>query len=246
MNVFNGIKSLGMVWVVFGHEYIFSIFYVVNTLTMEKNELSGWTALLTEAGFLSVDTFFFVGGFLVAYSVLREKSKTLLKYPLAVLNRYLRFFPSYLMVILIFSAFLMHVVWGPFVGINSKLVKNCDSFWRPLLFVDNLVQNGQNQCMDWGWYMQVDMQLFIYSIFLLFIYKSNRFTFFVSIFLSVFGSFAYVFQQVSEYNYKQITHLGDLTSGAQYQLDIYIKPWGRCSPYLYGLLLGTLYHEFLQ
>lgn len=27
--------------------------------------------------------------------------------------------------------------------------------------------------------------------------------------------------------------------------DVYIKPWARAPPYLIGLFLGMLYHEFL-
>ena len=147
--------------------------------------------MLELAGLFAVDTFFFVGGFLVAYAVLRETTKSLLKYPLAVFNRYLRFFPSYLMAILIFSSLLMHLASGPYLAINEPTIRDCSSLWRPLLFVDNLVQNGDHMCMGWGWYLQNDMQMFIFSMFLLLIYQKSRIWCFITTYMSVAFSFAY-------------------------------------------------------
>ena len=246
LNVFNGVKSLSMMWVIFGHVYSLSINFSTNSFTFEKNQLSGWYALLLEAALFSVDTFFFLGGFLVAYAVLKDNSLNLVKYPLAILNRYLRFFPSYLMAILIFYCFLLHMTWGPFSGLSDSSIVACRAIWRPLLFVDNLVDNGENMCMGWGWYLQNDMQMFIYSMLILVIYNSSRFWSIISIYLSISISYAYVFQQTFDNQYKFYTHLSDAANGEDYQLNIYYKPWARCPPYLFGLFLGILYHEFLM
>ena len=56
-----------------------------------------------------MDTFFFVGGFLVAYAVLKEKSMSPMKYPLAILNRFLRFIPAYFIAMLIFYKILIQL-----------------------------------------------------------------------------------------------------------------------------------------
>ncbi len=40
--------------------------------------------------------------------------------------------------------------------------------------------------------------------------------------------------------------MSDATQSQKYQLDVYFKPWGRCPPYLYGLLLGIFYSDFLN
>jgi peptidoglycan/LPS O-acetylase OafA/YrhL len=55
-----------------------------------------------------------LGGFLVAYSFLREKSKSVLKYPMAIVHRVLRFWPSYLMAILILYAVFLQTGHGMF------------------------------------------------------------------------------------------------------------------------------------
>ena len=62
---------------------------------------------------LAVDVFFFIGGFLVAYSFMREKSKSVLKYPMAIVHRVLRFWPSYATTILIYYAVYIHTGDGP-------------------------------------------------------------------------------------------------------------------------------------
>jgi len=43
-----------------------------------------------------------------------------------------------------------------------------------MLFVDNLVDNGEKMCMGWGWYLQNDIQIFAFSMILLFLYSVNK------------------------------------------------------------------------
>lgn len=200
--------------------------------------------LLTEGGLFAVDTFFFVGGFLVAYVFLRERSNSNLKYPLAILNRYLRFFPSYFLTILIYYTIFPHMGSGPLWRSGDATVAFCDNMWRPLLFVDNLVNGGNTQCMGWGWYLQNDMQMFVYSIFLLLIYSKSRFWGYMSIVLSMTASFAYTMQVTFDQGFHNATHITDMTNWGDYMSLLYYKPWSRCPPYLYGLFLGLLYMEF--
>jgi hypothetical protein len=50
----------------------------------------------------------------------------------------------------------------------------CSTAWQTIFFVDNLVDNGEHMCMGWGWYLQNDMQIFIVSMFFIFLYTKNR------------------------------------------------------------------------
>lgn len=70
--------------------------------------------------------------------------KSVLKYPLAILHRLLRFWPSYIMAILIYYSLFLHSGEGPLWWTVEKAgqVENCSSIWKPLIFVDNLVDNG--------------------------------------------------------------------------------------------------------
>ncbi len=43
-----------------------------------------------------------------------------------------------------------------------------------------------------------------------------------------------------------VAHLRDFAKWNRYFPDVYIKPWSRCPPYLYGLVLGAFYVEYLN
>ena len=182
---------------------------------------------------------------MVAYAVLKEKINNPMKYPLAILNRFLRFIPAYFVAIMIYYTIFPHLGSGPSWKPSLAGVPACDHMWRSLLFVDNLIDNGASQCLGWGWYLQNDMQIFIYSIFILLIYRWNKFASYVTIVWSIAASF--IFSMVSTYvnGYHHPTHIDDFNTWNVYMVDVYIKPWARCPPYLYGLLLGMMYTNFL-
>jgi peptidoglycan/LPS O-acetylase OafA/YrhL len=110
--VFNGIRTLAMMWVVIGHVYLNSLAGNVNTPSAEDIFKKPFT-LIIEAGLLSVDVFFFMGGFFLAFVFLREKNKSWLKYPFAILQRVLRIWPCYIITILIYYSVFMHLGSGP-------------------------------------------------------------------------------------------------------------------------------------
>jgi hypothetical protein len=70
LNIFNGVKALSMFWVILGHEFSVRLKYDVNIIGL-GSEVEKFFFLFVTAGFLAVDVFFFIGGFLVAYSFLR-------------------------------------------------------------------------------------------------------------------------------------------------------------------------------
>lgn len=48
--------------------------------------------------------------------------------------------------------------------------------WREVLFVSNMIDRGQEMCLGWGWYLQVDFQLFLLSLLLLYLYQRSKVT----------------------------------------------------------------------
>jgi peptidoglycan/LPS O-acetylase OafA/YrhL len=109
-----------MFWVILGHQFSVRLKYDVNIAGI-GNKVEGFFYLFVTGAFLAVDVFFFIGGFLVAYSFMREKSKSLIKYPMAVVHRLLRFWPSYIMVIMIYYAIYVHTGDGPLWRENMTL-----------------------------------------------------------------------------------------------------------------------------
>lgn len=120
LNIFNGIKTICMLWVIFGHQFSVRLKYDVN-ISGIPSQVEKFFYLFVTGAFLAVDVFFFIGGFLVAYSFMREKSKSILKYPLAVLHRVLRFWPSYIVVILMYYSVYIHSNGGPLWKENMTL-----------------------------------------------------------------------------------------------------------------------------
>lgn len=116
--------------------------------------------------------------------------------------------------------------------------------WKALIFVDNLVDNGETQCMNWGWYLQNDMQLFVASLILLFVYSLKAWIGKVLIGLLTILSCIFTYVWTYNHNTTVITHLSDFSNWGEYVANVYMKPWSRAPPYLYGLLIGLFYVEY--
>ncbi|QQP54372.1 Uncharacterized protein FKW44_007185, partial [Caligus rogercresseyi] len=92
---------------------------------------------------LAVDTFFTVGGFLMAYLFLKFLDKSGGKFnPLMMyLHRYIRLTPTYGILILLFHTLPLKITYGPFRKSVDHLVDNCDAnWWMNLLYINNFVK----------------------------------------------------------------------------------------------------------
>ena len=116
--------------------------------------------------------------------------------------------------------------------------------WRTLLFVDNLVNNGHTLCMSWAFYNQLDFQVFLIGIAILFIYHKSKIT---SLVVTV-GLIAYSWTVNLIYT-EQNGQKYPVTFNALYKyqfyiFDVFIKPWMRWTPYFFGLYFGVVYAAF--
>ncbi len=78
----------------------------------------------------------------MSYLVLRDTSKNSWKYLIGIFQRFLRFWPSYLFAIMIYYSVYLHLAEGPLWGVDQQQVLWCKKIWKPLFFIDNLVDNG--------------------------------------------------------------------------------------------------------
>ena len=99
--------------------------------------------------------------------------------------------------------------------------------------------------MGWGWYLQVDFQLLICGVLLLYLYSKHKKAFLpVTTCLSVSSS-AYVFYYVQTHNVKIYADISEIVNNdPNFFDDLYVKPYGRCAPYFMGLILGVLFMEY--
>lgn len=152
------------------------------------------------------------------------------------------------MIILLYYSVQIHTGSGPLWKQNmvEGQIPYCEGAWKTLLFVDNLVDNGEKMCLPWGWYLQNDMQIFVFSILFIMLYSKHRMAGYASILLMMCVGLSLNIYEVVHREIKQVTHLIDFVKWQEYFVNIYIKPWIRCPPYLLGLFFGLLHMEYLE
>jgi peptidoglycan/LPS O-acetylase OafA/YrhL len=126
-----------------------------------------WTARYILSGLLAVDTFFFISGFLLAFSYLKSAPDQspvaqLIKVPKMYLHRYLRLTPSvgvmYLVTITIFRFLGSGPTWSLIANFMKDACKK--KWWEFFLYVQNYT-DPDNMCVNPMWYLSADMQMFI-------------------------------------------------------------------------------------
>ncbi|EAR83718.3 acyltransferase family protein (macronuclear) [Tetrahymena thermophila SB210] len=250
--VFNGIRSLCFMQVIFGHEFYLHMNYMSNPQDLMIIQNRSFVLFLFSCLY-SVDVFFWLGGFFLAYVVADEKQqrnfsmkkpvKTAISFLFAIINRVFRIFPCYFLVLMFYWRLSPFVGSSPTWDVFMHGAALCDTrWWQNLLFIDNLFPGQGKKCVPWGWYLSNDFQMFIFGMILLIIYQNNRligkisvgvcFAVFQSV--SIYLSFKYEFMVPSNIQALSLDH---------YYEDYYIKPWARISPYFVGLFFGILYKE---
>lgn len=145
----DGIRSLSMIFVVYGHSVVW--FYLIPLLNLRKAVEWNTTpfALFLKAGVISVDTFFFLSGLLVAWMRLKElqRHKGRINIVKMYLHRLFRFVPLIAVIILFTLSFLKYCGDGPNwpTLLNTQKYPCEKGWWRTLLFIQNYGNDLQNQ-----------------------------------------------------------------------------------------------------
>lgn len=98
-------------------------------------------------------------------------------------------------------------------------------------------------CLGWGWYLQVDFQLFLFGLLLLFLYRRSRMATLLLSLACIIASTTFNITFTYNHQIRIFTDLSAFVNFGDFMLDLYMKPWGRCTPYLMGLILGIFYME---
>ncbi|CAG7818460.1 unnamed protein product, partial [Allacma fusca] len=139
----NGLRCLSMSWVVLCHT-LKILFVLPRRNSVETNQIyKDWTIYPLLNGTVCVDTFFTLGGILVAYHLLKELDtrKGRFNYLLFVAHRYLRLTPTYAISIGIVATLLPYTGSGPMWYYIEKDSEKCRKFWwYNLLYVNNILK----------------------------------------------------------------------------------------------------------
>lgn len=229
--------------VVFGHQFYqtsMTAYQLEMYISFKK-----WVILILFDMLYSVDIFFWIGGFFLGFVIVEtKKQQSIRKSPflatlLIVVHRVLRIWPCYILVILLNINICRYLGGGP-RWYQAEGIFRCTTWWRSLLFYSTLM--ADSDCMQWGWYLSVDLELFLACLVPLLIYIMFKPLAGKLLILAMLaGTQAYGIWLCLEREY--LINYNN-SSSETFQVDYYIKPWTRAPPYLVGLLLGLYYREY--
>lgn len=148
-------------------------------------------------GFMLVDVFFNMSGFLVTYTVL-SKAKSVPNFFSYVFLRYLRLLPSVVAVVCL-TILVQKAGKGPMFheDLTKPFVEPCYQYWwAHVLFIHNFF-TAEKMCGPNLWFIAADWQLHVLLYFVLFLYYRKKYIAYVTGFILSFGSMSMFFL----YNY---------------------------------------------
>lgn len=170
LQILNGMRVLSIFWIVFGHDMWFRFMNIKNWMETLHILNTPGLATLVPAAYFAVDTFFWIGGFLVTIGLVdqMQKAKSFIKFYFgAILHRLIRIWPTYMLAILFFWQVAPYLSNGPIWMSYSYAAGSCNNggiLWN-MFFIDNFEDHGpsgMNYCFGW-----VRMRLFRDGILLL-------------------------------------------------------------------------------
>lgn len=240
----HGIRFLSMAWVILGHTYVYVSYDRVRRLSNMRIWVNSFEFEAVLNGWLAVEGFFFLSGFLTCYGTLQvlEKTKGRLNFPMFVIHRYLRLTPSMLLSMgLVF--FLPLMASGPFwydiVDVHTGACWN--NWWTNVLYIANWWPVDQT-CIIPLWYLAADFQLFILSFLLtLLLYRSVLFGIIALVLLTVVCNLIVgVLTYVLELHPTILISTGNVEQIDRILKVIHRSTFTHAGPYIIGLATGYI------
>ncbi|KAH8365340.1 hypothetical protein KR084_011219, partial [Drosophila pseudotakahashii] len=234
----HGIRCMSLIWVISCHQYSAVLLSPnINTLSIVTWFGKPFASFLIH-GFMSVDSFFMIGGLLVALIPLRlmDKTKGKLNVPMMYLHRIMRIVPLLAIAIVVHLKLMPLISDGPlFKGGYIGKAACVNSWYWTLLFVNNYTND---KCLAHTWYLSLDMQLYLISpILLISLYRWGKKAaagIFVLILLLTACLFATM--MVNDYTMLVTAASPEATRDAYYATHTHATPW------LIGFLFGYFLH----
>ena len=112
----HGIRFLSMTWVLLGHQYVFGLTVPWTNAFYIFDVFKSLAFAAIDNASVSVDTFFFLSGLLVAYIFMRNMERSNGKFNIIMyyVHRYIRLTPVFAMVIAFICTLYVHLGDGPF------------------------------------------------------------------------------------------------------------------------------------
>lgn len=244
LSCLNGIRFLSMSWIILCHSYLMSLYRVVSSYEYVLHMAQDWAVQVLLNGFMGVETFFFLGGFLVCYvsskHVIVGKGNFSVK--MYIFHRLWRILPVYIFAILF--VFLMQIMGtGPIAyEMLRPLVEGCEeNWWTNLLFINNYYVVTET-CFPHGWYLAVDMQLYIGALIILLpLFRWRKVGIGIAVTLTVaFMVLCGVLTSLWNLPPTPVVTNPSFERVLSFGTDLYIKPYSHAASYITGILAGYL------
>ncbi|CAK9812787.1 Nose resistant to fluoxetine protein 6 [Anthophora quadrimaculata] len=243
VQMFHGMKFLGMTWIIIGHTLLYGDYIIANKVMGYIMADSVIAQILSNTTF-AVDTYFFISGFLLTLlyykSLQGEKKPAKLKrqvyqYFSSLVKRYIRLTPPHAVVIMIS---ILNFTWYEKVSLfrySEEIHMKCSTYWwRNLLYINNLF-NWNELCLSWSWYLSNDMQFFMFGSFLMIL--SSRY-FYAAVSLGAVSFISSII--INAYTAYSIDYIPTLDMQYATLTWLYMRPWNRIPPYLIGMATAHL------
>lgn len=244
--VLDGARALSVLWVILGHVFLIRFLDVLSNYEDIPTFFESPIASFGYSTTLSVDTFFWLSGFLLGYLTIQEaiKSRGRLNWGLSIILRFLRILPTYIFTLLWVNFIITNWGEGPkFSQIKDRAQKDCSEYWwTNVLFINNIIPDYHgNDCIGQSWYLAADMQIFLICIPVLTMYfKFRKYFTWVFVFFLCLMSFIYRIVIADHYNV-YISFFNSEQDQNNYK-KIHIAAVARVAPYLLGILSGFVYN----
>jgi peptidoglycan/LPS O-acetylase OafA/YrhL len=246
LDVLNAVKVISFAWVMLGHAlHNKALLYINSNYDSIISESSVLKFVLPHSSTYAVDSFFWVSAFLLSFLFV---SGFISSFTQVFLFRLLRLLPAYTISLLFFTYLSQYLGSGPlFYKLTeiNPLIACEDYLYTNILFLNNFIPGFTgNPCFVHGWYLAVDMQLFIVSTLILLVYlkisKSLGW-----ILITSMGAVSIITSGILAHHYEFKTNF-QLLFTANYFMLHYIKPYTRAKQYVLGLVAGLVLYSYRQ
>lgn len=248
LDILNGVRVMSMGWVILGHVYVFrlelGLMKNVDDLTDVFKQVK---TCIIYGGFWAVDSFFWLSGLLMSFLLMQTLTSKGKLSPGGWLymygHRFYRILPAYMFVMFLTWALLKYSGNGP-LWINGDSFNNpChDYWWTNLLFINNFVPSSGQTCLAQSWYLANDMQFFLISPPIFFLYHHvARLLGWLSVLALCICTVLSATLISNAHDFNVVLFAREDTS---FMNDYYTKPYCRVAPYAIGIATGLILFSY--
>ncbi|XP_037917287.1 nose resistant to fluoxetine protein 6-like [Hermetia illucens] len=243
----HGLRAISMAWVILGHTCIVVFKYSDNMELRKVVEKNFLFQAITNGAF-SVDTFFFISGFLVSFIYFRTNAKGKLEklskgvsevtagtyHFLGLVGyRFVRLTAPYLFVLGVVEVTMKYLATQSVFDPPTMDHVNCPKYWwRNILYINTLFP-VEDMCMLWSWYLANDTQFYIIGAIILIVGVRH-----LKLAASILGTFMISSWVTTAFIAFSNNHMPNTDDPLALFDKIYDKPWTRLGPYLIGMGVG--------